>query len=42
MKNLSFRDIPTITAISGMEPFGILLDGFQPLALADTVLQLYY
>ena len=32
---MSFRDIPTTTATSGMEPFQILLGGFQPLTLAD-------
>ena len=32
---MSFGDIPTTTATSGMEPFQILFDGFQPLALAD-------
>ena len=35
---MSFGDIPTTTATSGMEPFGILFEGFQPLALADTAL----
>ena len=33
---MAFGDIPTMPATSGMEPFGILLDGFQPLALVDT------
>ena len=32
---MSFGDIPTTTTTSGMEPFRILFDGFQPLALAD-------
>ena len=31
---MSFGDIPTTIATSGMEPFQILFDGFQPLALA--------
>ena len=33
--DLSFGDILTTTATSGMEPFRILFDGFQPLALTD-------
>ena len=32
---MSFGDIPTTTTTSGMEPFRILFDGFQPLALTD-------
>ena len=32
---MSFGDIPTTTATSGVEPFRILFDGFQLLALAD-------
>ena len=35
MLNMSFGDRPTTTMTSGMQPFGILLDGFQPLVLAD-------
>ena len=33
--NMSFRDILTTTATSGMEPSRILFDGLQALALAD-------
>ena len=32
---MSFGDIPTTIATSGMEPFRILFDGFQPLGLTD-------
>ena len=39
---MSFRDIPTTTATSGMEPFRILFDGFQLSLLADTGWRLYY
>ena len=35
MLNMSFGDIPTTTATYGVEPFRILFDGFQLLALAD-------
>ena len=39
---MSLGDIPMTTATSGMEPFGILFDGFQPLALTDAGWRLYY
>ena len=39
---MPFEDIPTATATCGMEPFGILSEGFQMLALADTGWRLYY
>ena len=42
MLNMSFGDIPTITANCGIEPFRILFDGFQTLALADTGWRLCY
>ena len=33
---MTFGEIPTTFVTSGMDPFGILPDGFQPLALHDT------